>query len=199
MSWAWLCNRSPARGPGFFMIMRVNIQRMVRFAIYPKIQPVVTQSLNVCRGDKVLLTASGGVNYLWSTHETTPQIKVNPNVSTTYYIHMENVCTAKDSVVITIKNEEKNKAIYIPNAFSPGEDDDLNKIFKAYGPYIQTLKGSIFDSWGGLIYSWEGLDNGWNGYLKNEVVKEDVYVYLINTENECGEKGFYKGIVTVIR
>jgi gliding motility-associated-like protein len=175
------------------------IIKLVHFAVFPKIQATVTQSLKACLGEKIVLKATGGLNYQWSTKETKSQITVNPQTTTTFYVKIENICTVTDSVVVIIKNEEIKKDIYIPNAFTPGEEDDLNKVFKAYGQNVQTLKESIFNRWGELIYTWDGIDNGWDGYFKGELVKHDVYVYIINTQSECDERHTFHGTVTVVR
>ncbi|MDX2247619.1 MAG: PKD domain-containing protein [Bacteroidia bacterium] len=39
----------------------------------------------ICVGGSIVLTASGGDTYLWSTGDTTPSISVLPNQTTTYY------------------------------------------------------------------------------------------------------------------
>lgn len=46
----------------------------------------ITGANQVCANDPVVLTASGGVSYIWSTGATTASITVNPAVSTTYVV-----------------------------------------------------------------------------------------------------------------
>lgn len=58
---------------------------------------------SVCEGDTLILTATGGVNYLWSTNETTSSITVNPFGTTTYYVTVSaGTCGDTDSVTVNV-------------------------------------------------------------------------------------------------
>ncbi len=56
----------------------------------------------ICVGNSATLTASGGVNYVWSNGGTTAAITVSPTTTTTYYVTATNAtgCTATDSVTV---------------------------------------------------------------------------------------------------
>jgi gliding motility-associated-like protein len=58
----------------------------------------------ICDGASVILTASGGTSYLWSTGETTPAIAVNPSSISTYTVTVTNAnnCSQSISQVITV-------------------------------------------------------------------------------------------------
>lgn len=60
----------------------------------------------VCAGNALTLTASGGVGYLWSTTEITPNIVVSPATTTTYSVTITdlNACTGTQDVVVTVSN-----------------------------------------------------------------------------------------------
>jgi len=59
----------------------------------------------ICQGRRIVLTASGGVYYLWSTQDTTASITVSPDTSTTYKVHVTNQwnCSADDSSRISVE------------------------------------------------------------------------------------------------
>jgi gliding motility-associated-like protein len=68
--------------------------------------PVVqlTNNTSICLGSQALLTASGGISYLWSTSETAPTIAVTPvNQLTTYSVIVtdNNNCVDSASVDVT--------------------------------------------------------------------------------------------------
>ena len=83
--------------------------------------PVANAGNNIwiCRGTSANLTASGGGTYSWLPGGNTTQvITVTPNNTTVYYVTVTNAsgCTARDSVVVTIKN--------LPNAIA-GPDKSI--------------------------------------------------------------------------
>ncbi|HRS54458.1 MAG TPA: PKD domain-containing protein, partial [Bacteroidales bacterium] len=59
---------------------------------------------SICLGSATTLTASGGIAYLWSTNQTTSQISVTPNQTTTYTVTVIdiNTCTATDNVIVNV-------------------------------------------------------------------------------------------------
>ena len=59
--------------------------------------------LAICEGDSTVLTASGGDSYLWSTGESTANITISPNTTTTYSVTVyQNGCEATDDVQVTV-------------------------------------------------------------------------------------------------
>jgi tRNA A58 N-methylase Trm61 len=59
----------------------------------------------ICFGNETTLTASGGATYIWSTGETTQNIIVNPNSTTTYSVEVStNNCSSTDDVIVTVND-----------------------------------------------------------------------------------------------
>lgn len=111
-------------------------------------------------------------------------------------------CTAMDSVTV---NVNKDRPIYIPNAFSPNFDGN-NDIFTAYGnpgaQQIQLMR--IFNRWGALMYEGTNLPLnsttiGWNGVFKNQQMLPGVYVYYIVVDFIDGVSVAYEGDITILR
>lgn len=90
--------------------------------------------------------------------------------------------------------------IYIPNAFSPDEDD-VNDVFLPVGNGISVFHMYIFDRWGNKIFYTEELNNGWNGRLNGngEKVPEGVYAYKIYIKDVLQIPHNYAGSVFVVR
>ena len=57
-----------------------------------------------CLGEPITLSASGAISYIWNTGETTQDITVNPDTTTTYTVTgtHENGSTTSDTVTVTI-------------------------------------------------------------------------------------------------
>jgi gliding motility-associated-like protein len=88
--------------------------------------------------------------------------------------------------------------IYIPNAFTPN-DDDRNDIFL---PIVQSEKLytlSIFDRWGQRVFISKDSRTGWDGTFKGEECKTDVYTYKITLSTAGGSAKEYSGSVSLIR
>ena len=111
-------------------------------------------------------------------------------------------CTAIDSVMITVN---KNRPIFIPNAFSPNFDG-TNDIFTAYGnaaaQQIQIMR--IFNRWGALMFEGENLPLnsntiGWNGVFNNQDMQPGVYVYYIVVDFIDGVSVPFEGDITILR
>ena len=66
------------------------------------------EDTEICLGNSVTLTASGGSSYLWSTGETTQSITVSPDVTNIYSVEIfENNCSSTDDVQVIV-NEAPN-------------------------------------------------------------------------------------------
>ena len=59
---------------------------------------------SVCLNETIVLSASGGMSYLWSTEENTSSITVSPLVTTTYIVTVtdQNGCTDSDDLLVTV-------------------------------------------------------------------------------------------------
>ena len=131
------------------------------------------------------------------------QISVDPTEDTWYYLKGTNLsgCTIIDSVFVAV---EKNRSIYIPNAFTP-DGDGINDQFYIQSKREETiLELLIFDRWGNLLYrntefpTNDGVQ-GWDGAYQNRLVKPGVYLYKASIEFKDGITKDYMGEVAIIR
>jgi gliding motility-associated-like protein len=104
-------------------------------------------------------------------------------------------CTAEDFVNIEVTNEY---SIYIPNVFTPNFDDK-NDTFLVYGVGISDISVTIFDRWGEQIYHDDNQTKGWDGVYKDEIAKNDVYIYLVKYTALDGKKHTKTGHVTLLK
>ena len=90
---------------------------------------------------------------------------------------------------------------YIPNAFTPHNDDGINDYFTGIGIGIEKYEMWIFDRWGEMIYYSDDIKKGWNGKVqgKEQECKQDVYVWKVKIKDVLGKKHDYIGHVTLLR
>ncbi|MCD4772235.1 MAG: T9SS type A sorting domain-containing protein [Bacteroidales bacterium] len=126
--------------------------------------PEAGNDTTICNGDSTILTASGGILYLWNTGDTTQSITVSPNDTTQYFVTVtnENNCSAEDSVTVNI--------LPSPVAFAGNDtiicfDDCAN------------LSAS-----GGISYLWNTGDTTANIY----VCPLDTTNYYVTVSNDLG-------------
>ena len=119
----------------------------------------------------------------------------------TYYSYLVvyNQYGCKDSVFVPVEIKPEF-VFYIPNTFTPGNQDGLNDIFTGTGLGIDTYEMWIFDRWGGQLYHTNDINQGWNGKARHgdAYVKQDVYVWRVLLRDVLGKTHEYVGHVTVI-
>ncbi len=103
--------------------------------------------------------------------------------------------------VFKIVEIEEDFNIFIPNTFTPN-DDNINDVFsvKGLGLKQEGYLMEIFDRWGTLIYSSKDLNKGWDGTVKGVKAAEGVYIYQVHVicGNGVGKREF-KGHVTLMK
>ncbi len=113
-------------------------------------------------------------------------------------------CEATDRVLIRVDNEPH---IYIPNVFSPWNEDGENDIVYIFADDNQIVKINsfqIFDRWGAMLFQdTDFLPNdpahGWNGRFKGKLQTPAVFVYYAEILLIDGRTLLYKGDVTLLR
>lgn len=134
---------------------------------------------------------------------------VNPLATPTetkyYTIRVTNLegCPATDRIQIVV---DRNPAIYIPNAFSPHNNDGTNDRFVIYAKANTVAKINslmIFNRWGEMmfeVYNFPPNDPqyGWDGYHRSEPMNPGVFVYWTEVELIDGTTVIFKGDVTLM-
>ncbi|MFT7590124.1 MAG: gliding motility-associated-like protein [bacterium] len=94
-----------------------------------------------------------------------------------------------------------NLNIFIPNAFSPGPDNDVNTTFGPGGMLygIKSLDMTIYTRWGEQIYHSDHIDKPWDGTYMGELVQEGTYLYLIKIKDVYNDVFRFSGTLSVIR
>ena len=104
-----------------------------------------------------------------------------------------------DTISYKVLIDEYN--LFIPNAFSPGSSDEINKEFKPYGFGVAKYRMIIYSRWGEKVFETEDFNKGWDGshYLNGNDCFSGVYAYYIEVENIYGQIFIYENQVRLIR
>ncbi|MBK8724285.1 MAG: gliding motility-associated C-terminal domain-containing protein [Saprospiraceae bacterium] len=106
---------------------------------------------------------------------------------------------------ITIKTN-KNKHVFIPNTFTPDDEDGSNTIFYIFGSedVLSIEKFMVFDRWGNQLFRADNFapndpQYGWDGKFQTKSMNPGVYVYYAKVIFKDGTEQIFKGDVSLIR
>ncbi len=105
---------------------------------------------------------------------------------------------------------ERSKLIF-PSAFTPNiygpsggrfnPNDKSNDVFYPIVVVggVMNYKMRVFNRWGVLLFESEDISTGWDGYYKDEILPEDVYIYKVSGRYNNGEPFTIVGDVLLMR
>lgn len=104
---------------------------------------------------------------------------------------------------ITLRGES---LVWIPNAFSPNEDDH-NPVFKPTPQFVYLIQDGtyreyemkIFNRWGEELFVTNNIDEGWDGTYKNKDCEMESYLYHIRVTGLDRKVYDKKGLVRLMR
>lgn len=89
---------------------------------------------------------------------------------------------------------------WLPNAFTPGNSEGLNDVFKPTLFGVHNYRFMVFDRWGEKLFETNDPEEGWSGYRNNHLCQQDVYVYKIIFKDDVSLKTHqYIGHFTLVR
>lgn len=104
-----------------------------------------------------------------------------------------------DSICKTV--ELYGDLVYVPNAFTPN-GDGINDVItpNVFGLAQDGYHFMVFNRWGELLFETKTIDEGWNGKYKNQLCKDDVYVWKLKGKVEkTGERLEIYGHVSLLK
>lgn len=159
--------------------------------------------INAAELQPIQLHATGGITYQWAP----PFGLNNPNIpdpiailskDQTYYLtaFTPQGCSSTDTITIKVY---KGPELYVPNAFSPN-NDDLNDVFKVIAVGIIEFKYlRIYNRWGQQVFQTADSNRGWDGTFKGKKQPPDVYVWITSARDFKGNIISRKGFVMLVR
>ncbi len=146
-----------------------------------------------------LKAPDGFAQYIWNTGNNDRIIVTETEGNYKVTIIDEYGCRATDSLYVTVDPEALPNDLYVPNAFTPN-NDNLNELF----PYGQSIAQpgyyvTIFTRWGEKVFDSRTSENqNWDGYYKGELVPQETFIYYVYYRGCDGNKRTRKGTVNPI-
>lgn len=149
------------------------------------------------------------INFWWDFSGMGNSTQVNPtfefNYADTFIVSLlvstVNGCVDTVSHPLIMRDLSE---IWIPNGFTPGNQDGLNDTWFPSGRNLlngsTTIMVEVYNRWGMLLFQSSSPSKPWNGNMMNGTpCKQDVYVYKIYFKNEIGKEYNYIGHLNLIR
>lgn len=136
-------------------------------------------SIDKCKGESLVLTSSiGSANsYLWNNGSTNGTLIIHD--SGVYIVTSTNNCgTSTDKYTVVFN--ECDCGVYIPNTFTPDEDE-FNQVFKIktdcsfYDFHLE-----IYNRWGEIVFESFDAEEYWDGNYGTYKVQDGVYTYKVS-------------------
>ena len=179
------------------LLVTVHPRPVAQFTITPMQGPI---PLDIT----VTNSSTGASSYLWSfgdggsSSATNPMHSYEEPGSYTVMLVASNEFGCSDTAYSSIVEAMPATYFYIPNSFSPNNDqiNDYFEMFNIPEPYVFM----VFDRWGNKVYHSDDYQNNWDGSYKGETLQQGVYTYRIEYRyiNPNSEIADPKGALRVI-
>ncbi|NME70881.1 DUF2341 domain-containing protein [Flammeovirga aprica] len=164
----------------------------------PKV--IISDEIEISQGFSTQLTATGGVNYLWSpatglNNANISNPEASPKETTTYKVRVTDKygCITEDEVTVYVKDDFRLFPMNVVTPDGNGKNDTW--IVENIERYPEA-KVQIFNRLGENIYTTTNYKNDWGAVQGTDILPDGSYYYIITSENF---PKVYKGAITVLR
>ncbi len=96
----------------------------------------------------------------------------------------------------TVECVHQDATMFIPNSFSPYNQDGINDKFGPVGLYVKNYTMKIYDRWGEEIYN-TNSGQPWDGTFHGQFVQQGVYIYYIAVQDYNGKITRFRGNISI--
>ncbi len=161
-------------------------------------------------------TSENATSFVWNFGDGTYSNEENPvhqylqegEYTISLLISTEHQCIDTFSVFRAVVAKSEGDILF-PSAFSPNplgpnggvfNPNDLNNdVFHPVFQGVESYELTIYNRWGELIFETKEPNIGWDGYYRNELCKQDVYVWKAKGKFINGQSFSKAGDLTLIR
>ncbi len=161
-------------------------------------------SVTINEGETTVLTASGGISYVWTPstginclNAACDTVEASPIVTTTYEVLVTSATGCQGTEYVTVYvNPNCSKEIFVPTVFSPNSDGK-NDQQCVLGNCIASMEFSIYNRWGEKVFTTTDQNQCWDGTFKGKKVNTGVFVYKLTAKLTNGGNVNQSGNITV--
>ncbi len=156
----------------------------VNITVHPLPNADAGPDVEICRGDRVNLTASGGQQYEWSTGDMIADISVSPTNTSNYTVTVtdNHSCVNSDTVTVVVNPLPVVDASSADSAICLGDDTELNADGASFYEWSNGMTGKTVTvmPMSSTTYTVTGTDdNGCKNTASTTVIAEDCSTFYI--------------------
>ncbi|MEN9640718.1 MAG: hypothetical protein RLZZ262_2587, partial [Bacteroidota bacterium] len=203
-------------GPGGETDQMVQEQIIV---VHPRAQAAFTVTPNEVNvpGEPIycLNLSTGSNSYVWDFGDGSTSTLENPlheyDEVGLYSVQLiaNNTFNCPDTMILVdVVTAGVGGMIDFPNAFTPSTTGSNGGYYDAHSldndyffpmhSGVEKYHLMIFNKWGELLFESKDVNRGWDGYYRNELCRQDVYVWKVNATFVDGQSVSRSGDVTLI-
>jgi gliding motility-associated-like protein len=152
-----------------------------------------TQSLN---GFQFQWFENGAASGSGESYSAVPSTQDSARFSYVVMATSPNGCVSSDTFSLTVLPP----VVVIPNAFTPGNDDNNNTFgLVILGGDVTVVSMDVYNRWGEKVFTSTDPSPRWDGRVDGNEAPSDVYVYVIKWRRGDGALEVAHGDVTLLR
>lgn len=176
--------------------VRANITPVASFSIKENVLSLLDASVDLTNNSLHGLTWDWRFGDGWTSNLQNPDHTYDEPGTYQIQLTVTNG-DCQDETYGTVK-VEPIYTFYIPNAFTPNEND-INEGFFGIGESVDIYNMKIFNRWGELLFESNEPDFHWDGKYKGKPVEAGTYVYEFYILDLLGEDHIYTGYFQVMK
>ncbi|MBK9270185.1 MAG: gliding motility-associated C-terminal domain-containing protein [Saprospiraceae bacterium] len=177
------------------------------FPLHGDFNFTISRDTTILARSKVILCASGGKSYKWSPAAglvcpDCPCIEVSPDQNTRYTVTIIDSLDCPHELgvdIFVIGTVCDSTDVFIPNAFSPNEDQKNDVLYVLSNQTLLQIHLVIYNRWGEKVFETFNIKHGWDGTYNGEKLSPDVYGYYLEVWCPDRPKFTKKGNINLLK
>jgi gliding motility-associated-like protein len=153
--------------------------------------------LLICEGEQEIISIQNQTGSIqWNTGSSEDFIILNSGG--TYSAVVTNSCGIQTDSII-VESEECFCGFYVPNAFTPNEDEFNSYFNPVFDCIISSYELKIYNRWGEVIFESTDPEYRWDGTFHGRIVQDGIYTYKIIYSSNYSIAEMIVGHLCIIR
>ncbi len=159
--------------------------------------------VHISRGQSITLGTGNSYSCSWNPSsglscDSCCPVSARPDTTTVYVLTVTDSAGCSSSDTVTVYVDETCGTLYIPNAFSPNDDGQNDRLF-VRGNCITEILFEVYDRWGEKVFETHDVSKGWDGRWNGNPMNEQVLAFCLKALFSDGSSIVKKGTVSLLR